>query len=340
MNRALIKKIALHLSKLFPFSILLHLSGQKFIFPFYHAVSDTPGPHIRHLYRVPSVSQFNQDLEFILRYFSPATFEEVLEFAHSAKQPQKPKFFLSFDDGLRECIDIIAPILNEKGIQAAFFINPLFTQNRILSHRQKISLILDALYSSEKRYAPVELNINLRYGPNHFGKMTRFIRNMGFNDLHVIDSLIKMMRIDISKTLEQKPYMKIEDIKALNSRGHIIGSHSMDHREFYSITENEMKNQLKQSFNLIEKLIEEKRKVFAFPFTDYGVPASFFRIMHEESIDLSFGTAGLKNDPMAMHLQRIPMEADHLTGAHEILRAEYSYYLAKSLFGRNTITRK
>ena len=81
--------------------------------------------------------------------------------------------------------------------------------------------------------------------------------------------------------------------------------------------------------------------VFSFPFSDDGVPAEFFRDINSEGmprIDASFGTRGLKKDPVSFHHQRIPMENGTAAGSI-LIRGEYLYYLAKGLFGKNEVKR-
>ena len=84
-----------------------------------------------------------------------------------------------------------------------------------------------------------------------------------------------------------------------------------------------------------------QNKLFSFPFSDYKVPMSFFTYLTRNAeVDLSFGTAGLKNDPVETHIQRIPVEKDGFSSAEEIIRAEYFYYIGKALLGKNIIKRE
>lgn len=53
-------------------------------------------------------------------------FEEAVDLITQRKQPDKPMVAFSFDDGFEECYTMIAPVLEEFGINAAFFINPNF----------------------------------------------------------------------------------------------------------------------------------------------------------------------------------------------------------------------
>jgi len=55
----------------------------------------------------------------------------------------RQSFFLSFDDGLREPLDIIAPILKQKGVPATFFVNTATLDNLEMLYRHKASLLVD-----------------------------------------------------------------------------------------------------------------------------------------------------------------------------------------------------
>lgn len=98
--------------------LLIFLSGQKMIRPFYHTVSDSDLWHIKNLYPIVGVNQFNQDLDFFQKYYSAVDSRYLL--AEKSMRGEKT-FFLSFDDGLSEFHDVIAPILIKRGIPAVFF---------------------------------------------------------------------------------------------------------------------------------------------------------------------------------------------------------------------------
>jgi peptidoglycan/xylan/chitin deacetylase (PgdA/CDA1 family) len=320
---------------------LLRITGQNFIFPFYHAVSDHPGPHIKHLYRVPGVEQFGQDLDFLMRHFTPATFTDVSSYIHQHKTAKQPLFFLSFDDGLSECFHIIAPILKKRGIQAAFFINPEFVDNRKMSHRQKVSLLFDHILQMKDKPLPPKVSEATRQNILNYGQLLDYLRKCSVHNHHQLDELARIFGVDLNQFLNTKPYMTHEQIGRLKADGHMIGSHSMDHAEFYGISVQEMKNQITNSLDYLRTELNISERLFAFPFTDDGVPSSFFQFLYDDAgIEASFGTAGLKNDPAIRHIQRIPMEDANYSGAKEIIRSEYAYFLGKAIFGRNTIVRK
>jgi peptidoglycan/xylan/chitin deacetylase (PgdA/CDA1 family) len=316
------------------------MSGQYFIFPFYHTVSDDPRACVRHLYPVPSVAQFRSDLDFLLSEYQPATVTEVMDYINSGKKPDKPRFFLSFDDGFSECSEVIAPILREKGLQAAFFITVACVGNRFLAHRQKVSLVLDAVLSHPIRELPSELYQLAGLKSGDLSRLLSWLRGLDYFEKHTLETIADILDLRFSDALDGKPYMDLREIKELKANGHLIGSHSMDHPEFYRIPDETMSRQIDDSFKFLRDEVGEDRRFFAFPFTDHGVPGSFFSYLRRQPGVISFGTAGLKNDPEPGHIQRIPMEVEGMKGAEQVLRSEYSYYLAKALLRKNSILRK
>ena len=115
--------------------------GQKTIFPFYHVVSNEYLPHLSHLYPYRNESQFEEDLDTMLKVYKPVSIEDYLK--GSPRSGEKPQIVFSFDDGLIECHQYIAPLLKKKGVPAIFFLNNDFIDNRGLFFRYKASLLLE-----------------------------------------------------------------------------------------------------------------------------------------------------------------------------------------------------
>jgi peptidoglycan/xylan/chitin deacetylase (PgdA/CDA1 family) len=109
-----------------PQPFLTRLTGQHFIFPFYHTISNTPLPHTDHVYPVRTFAQFSRDLDYLTRHFRPVGLEELRTFIGGVGTPSGPCMFLTFDDGLSGIYDLVAPELLKRGIPAAFFINTDF----------------------------------------------------------------------------------------------------------------------------------------------------------------------------------------------------------------------
>jgi len=302
----------------------LYKSNSPVFLPFYHLVSDTKIPYILN-YPYPNSAQFESELDYYLKYFKPVSLKYILE----NPTPKEKVFHLSFDDGLRECFDLIAPILLKKGIPATFFVNSGFSDNKDLFHRYKASLILSELNKTKNTEAEVFLAKN--------GINRDSILQCNISQLEILNKTAAILHLDFSKILnDKKPYLSTEQILDIQKKGFSIGAHSKNHPEFYKISEEEQLNEIKESINWVVDNFNPEIKTFAFPFTDDGVSLDLLQQLKSENIcDLTFGTAGLKYDECDTHFQRYPAEQN---GNFKLnLKAECVYFKLRNALGKATV---
>lgn len=269
-------------------------NGPEVIFPFYHAVSDQPAPHYKHLFHTRNEKDFRADLDFFLRHFKPLSLEEAVGY-----RGNKPGFHLSFDDGFSECAETIAPILKEQGVPATFFINPAFLNNRSMMHRCLASLLIEQSPAEKQKW------LSFRYP-----EKDRLFEKAAKLGLDIADYLQK-----------QQPYLTDNQLKTLINDGFSIGAHSIDHPEFPLISRNEQVVQVEDSLKVVHSLSEDTVQAFAFPFEDLGADAACFEKVTQLGA-YSFGTSGIKADSRPNHFQRMDMEKALYSGG-ELVEAAY-----------------
>ncbi len=317
-----------------PHTFLQKTSHQKLILPFYHSISDAEMPHIQHLYPVKEVKAFIQDLDFLLKHYTPIDYNEFAELQRNNKQPRKPSFLLSFDDGLSSFYETIAPILLQKGIPAICFLNSDFIDNKDLFYRYKSSLLIDIL-----KKEPL-LNKSLQNVFSNTRKNTHNLLSINYQNKDLLDDVASLLDYNFQDFLSNKsPYLTSNQINSLIKQGFFFGAHSTDHPEFQYLKLAEQIKQTKESIDLICSTYSIDYKIFSFPFTDYKVSKGFFDHIYKNKIaDFTFGIAGQKKDIIKKNFQRIPLEyANH--NAKQLLNSELIYYLLKIPFGKNTIYR-
>lgn len=325
-----------------PLPWLIKMTGERFIFPFYHLVAENTPAYIRNLYSGVTPEQFQKDLEFLLKNYHPAGSREVKEFVIKGKKCTKPSFFLSFDDGLRSCYEVVYPILKKYGIEAAFFVNTGFVDNQSLFYRFKASLLIDVLRNPENQNV-MELLRVLRENSGYPGNNPMaYLASLGPEKTDLLNLLGSAAGLDFNAVLRgEKPYMSFEQLKVLASEGFTIGSHSVDHPPFTGLKLSEQIRQFEESLKYVRDNFKQDVLMFAFPFTDAGIGPDFFEYIHaSEVLDVSFGTAGLKRDEAEKHIQRIPMEVSGMHGGKRIIHSEYAWYMVKSPFGKNLLRHK
>jgi peptidoglycan/xylan/chitin deacetylase (PgdA/CDA1 family) len=284
------------------------------------------------------VKEFEQDLDFLLKHYTPIDFHTL----KTNLPTKKNTFLLSFDDGLREFHDVIAPVLLRKGIPAVCFLNSGFIDNKDLFFRYKTSLLLEKLINGK-------ISDNLRKEVSDWfenkGLSTDYQSLLSINYLNKnrLDELAEMLEIDFQDYLQKvQPYLTTGQIQNLITQGFDFGAHSIDHPQFSDLTEATQSEQIRQSIQAVTENFRLNYKTFSFPFTDYGVSTNFFHTVFDKDnplADITFGCAGLKKDSCPKNLQRIPAEIDDFS-LQEVVHGEYLYYICKSLLNKNIINRK
>jgi len=328
--------------KFIPLNLLIKVTGQKIIFPFYHAVSDDEVIHIKYLYNVKTSKIFESDLDFFLKHYKSINYYQIVDSIDKNKTINENSFLLSFDDGLSEFHNVIAPILIRKGIRAICFLNSAFIDNKDLFFRYKTSVLIHTLQTSVIS-SSLEKEIKLWFKQfNLTSDNYRSLLSINYLKRNCLDDLARLIGFDFQEYLRKnKPYLNTEQINSLIRQGFLFGAHSIDHPQYSDLDENEQLMQTKTSINEVTSKFNLNYKIFSFPFTDFNLQKSLFDNIFNENksiADLTFGCAGLKHDSCKRNMQRIPVEIDNFS-TQEVIYGEYMYYILKALFNKNTIKR-
>jgi peptidoglycan/xylan/chitin deacetylase (PgdA/CDA1 family) len=304
------------------------------LFPYAHIVSDVIPLHVKHLYSIPSIAKFKSDLDFLCRHFRPLQLSELERIRGLRDSKASARYFLlSFDDGMREVYDVIAPILRNKGVPAIFFLNSATIDNRQLMWRHKVSLLIERSQQAPGRIPP-QLNVRSSEG------LTAKLKALRFVDECILDDIAMFFELDFDEYLQgARPYLTTTQILELACAGFEFGSHSESHPYFNEMTVEDQKEQVSGSVRSIRALGLPCR-YFAFPFHDNGVPISVFKHMADLGLILSFGTSEARLDSVPFSFQRFSLDGGNADSSIQDLLKQLSTKSAvRHLFRTDVIRR-
>ncbi len=323
------------ISRLVSDRVLVKCIPNQLILPFYHAVGNHPMPHIDSLYQVRSIKEFEKDLDYLSLHFD---FIELKDLDISTKQG-RPKVLLSFDDGFRECYDIIRPILSRKGIPAVFFINTGYVDNKDLMYRCKASYIINNLTKAD--FFPIKLQEG-KYNKyiKGYEVLISELKTLEYRHRDVLDDVIIKFGLPIKSWLrDYQPYMTESMIKELHLDGFTIGAHSHTHPSFRDLSGAEQWSEVEQSVQIINNICNTDSCPFSFPFNDIGVSKStLFKLDADKHINSTFGVSGFKSDVLSNHVHRVAMEDSSLDAEHR-LKSECITHFVRKLIGKQKVKR-
>lgn len=316
----------------------LPIVKKQAIFPYYHIVKDEKVIHIENLYPYKNISTFTNDVDLLLKYYTPINPLDLL----AGKKTPENSFLITFDDGLEEIYSVIFPVLKEKKIKGIFFINPDFVDNKETLYKHDISILISHLKESgfdSKTVGEVAsaLSIDFSSVPDFISKL----KNSKFSERHKVKEVLASLQIDLSKYLrDQKPYITKEQIKEMMADGHLFGGHTMSHPALGQLSFEDQKGQILDSVEWVKKNFSIDYSLFAFPFSDKNISKKLITELFEYDKNmLIFGNAGIKQDIDKRIIQRFSLEnPNRITEKQIVTENLYKYY--NKLIGKYNIKRR
>ncbi len=271
---------------------------------FYHAVSDQPLAHVRHLYPIKSSGEFEHDLRFLKAHFTPIGYPDLLaHFEGRASLPENAAF-ISFDDGFSVCHSVARPLLKKHGVPAVFFLATDWIDNRGMYYRSVISLIIDRLLGlgpGEGQRAldalAREVDPAIPTGGVQSAIPWLLLRTPG--DRPLLDRICRQLDIDIEGYLRmQQPFLSAGQIRSLLEDGFTIGAHTRRHAKLMDLSPEEQRSEIVESCRIISELTGESQVPFAFPFSGHRVDRGMLADLRRDHphVGLIFDTKKLDPD--------------------------------------------
>jgi len=166
--------------------------------------------HFTGIDRISSPEEYLEYIRFLKSLGTVISFQDALSYFDNKSRINKIDdclITLTYDDGFKECHDVIMPVLNQEKISACFFISPNY---------------VDA--------------------------------NSDYIDKY--NSIVKA----------SKRPMSWDDIVELSARGHVIGSHTLDHEDISKLDDLRCQDQLARSKEIIEMHTKRPCQCLAVPF--------------------------------------------------------------------------
>ncbi len=290
------------ISKGIPPKLLPNLVRRDVINVFYHAVSDERMDHVRHLYPVVPIADFEAALDYLQTNFNFITYQQLHDQRVNGVDLPPKAVHLSFDDGFAECFSIVRPILLERNIPCTFFLTLDWIDNRRLYFRHLISLAVQRMIDlpeSEKLKFLENLNTRLDLKLSASLEFQSWITAFRVSDDQVLSVICDLLGLEIDPFLQDvQPYLTSAQIEQMHAEGLTIGAHGLSHRKLGFIPPNEIQIELVQSCSTIQAITKQQIVPFSFPQSAGKVNRSQLAEIRERNpfVGLLFDTKDLRQD--------------------------------------------
>jgi peptidoglycan/xylan/chitin deacetylase (PgdA/CDA1 family) len=334
-----LKKLFYQSCSFLPMQFLQKRSPITTLFPYHHTVSNEGLPHIQHLYSYKNEHQFKEDLEVLLKYNNPISAEDLTNSLRENKSFPKKTFLLTFDDGFRETHDVIAPLLEEKGIPAVFFINPDFINNNALFLRCKTSLLIHELVNAKNADTIKQYRSHFNLPGASQTQLIETLKGIKVNNPAILDDLAIKTGYSFSDFLKtQQPYLTTAQLLSLKERGFTIGAHSMNHPYYNQLSLKEQIEQTLQSCNYVTEQTGMAGQYFSFPFSDEYITQKLLDELNKTQIDLLFGLQNQKKEIENKMVHRFNAERSFIKFEKQ-LKGILFMSIVNEILGKNDVHR-
>jgi len=235
---------------------------------------------------------FKKQLDFFLKEKKLVTTDDVINAVSNSTELPKDAVWLTFDDGYKDHYDYVAPILEKKGIDAAFFpVSDTYEFGHILDVN-KIHYILASVDDDKSllTHLAAEMEVeglsrsDFSYWWNSINKSDRydseeviFFKRMLQRELplelrqKILGRLFKKLVGRTEKEVSEELYMSKSDLVSMSDRGFHIGSHTTSHMWLNSQTIEEQEKEIKNSLYALGSIRNDVSNwIMCYPYGAYN----------------------------------------------------------------------
>lgn len=215
---------------------------------------------------------------------------------------------LTFDDGLRNNVEVAYPILRKLGLSATFFVCPGLIERGAWLWNHEARERLKTLSA-----AALEELATLVGGPPEVEAFVEWMKTLKIAARRRVEQAIRAATPNFKPSLEQREQFDLaswEELERLDPRVVTIGSHTMTHPILTSLTPKETEAETRESRLALEKQLERPVTLFCYPNGDLNASAlQSARRYYRSAVTVDPGMINGSADPhllprYAVHAQR------------------------------------
>ena len=238
------------------------------------------------------LKKFRNQLEYIEKNYEVITHKDVIDALNENKHLPKNSVWLTFDDGYKDHINFVLPLLEEFGYYGTFFppakpikegklldVNAI---HHILAEVNNINSLLDLLKKEMENFGFIEkdwqhywktIDKSSRYDDPEVIFFKRLLQRELPENIRteiiskIFEEIVNIKEADFAKNL----YMSIDDLKVIISRNHGVGSHTYSHRWLDSLNAAEQKKEVDISIKFLEEIgVNTNNWMMCYPYGSFN----------------------------------------------------------------------
>lgn len=227
--------------------------------------------------RAFTLSRFREQIKSLKRQFKIVSLTEALEY-----QGARKTCTLTFDDGLKDSVTTILPILKELHVTGTFFVSAQTIDTRKILGVQMRHLLLskigsDMLVQELNKRLPKELEIRAdpAFKADYIDDLLTCSMKwmLDFADHKMMDDILtdifKLYIHDYEQIFDQL-YLSKNDMATLLAEGMELGVHGYSHRQLGMLYYRDQEAEIKRATKSIKSIIGDRPLYMSYPLGSYN----------------------------------------------------------------------
>lgn len=271
-----------------------------------------------------SAQALADQLRFLARHFKVVSLETMVNRLANPYAPAANEIVLTFDDGLRNNLSVVYPILRKLQVPATFFVCPELVENGKWLWNHEVRCRLQTLSAP----ALVELSNALHAPEGSAEKVIEWMKTLPLQQRHKAEQSILLATTSFQPTAAQHAsfdMMHWDDLLSLDPRLITIGSHTMSHPILTTLSVQEIEAELAESRRRLEQQLQRTIEFFCYPNGSYDEKAyAVAKKTYRAAVTTESGRVDDKGSLDLYRLPRVPSAEKAALTAWRLHRPEAS----------------
>ncbi len=261
-------------------------------------------------------------LHYLARHFKVVSLEAMVDRLMNRSFPLTNEIVLTFDDGLRNNLTVVYPILRELQLPATFFVCPSLVESGTWLWNHEMRCRLQTLASAEL----VELRMKLLAPGTSVDGIVEWMKTLRLPQRRQAETTIRQASSKFQPTASQQAAfnpMDWDDLLSLDRDLITVGSHTMSHPILTGLNSQEIEMELVESRGCLEQRLQRTVDFFCYPNGAHDHRAhQLVQKTYRAAVTTESGVVDGREEPDLHRLPRIPSAESAALTAWRLHRPE------------------
>jgi len=244
-----------------------------------------------------------EQLHYLVRHFKVVSLETMLDRLTNGSFPLAHEIVLTFDDGLRNNLTVVYPILRQLQVPATMFVCPALVESGEWLWNHEMRCRMQTLAAHDL----AELRMKLLAPGTSVDAIVEWMKTLRLQQRLMAEETIRQATAGFQPTDAQREAFDImnwNDLRSFDRDLITVGSHTLSHPILTKLSGQEIESEILESRRCLEQRLERKIEFFCYPNGAYDRRA--YQLVQKTYRAAVTTEGGVIEDAKALDVHRLP----------------------------------